>query len=349
MYTADYIYYDGELYHAQKKQHKYIARVQTTKGKYRYFYTREEYAEYKQNKESPKPKKTSMWESVSKFFKKAKNSIRKLFKKSKKELGESLEKGRKFVDEVILGKKKPKKSSISIDGDKKVKYIARIKLPNGKHRYFYDQDEYDRYLSRKEYQKNEPDFMKKVRKIADGDSCLATEDMAEINEEYSPYDKDRSYNCRYCSMAYELRCRGYDVQAADKGSDISYLFRSNLDRLYKNPKEITIDESGKEYTSILNETKLHKKFDYDADTVKRAINKHSGNNTRGEIAVSWKSGGAHSMIYEVDSKGKITIRDCQTNSVHRVEELVGIVNKITITRTDNLELKEGILKCVEDN
>lgn len=348
IYTADYVYYNGELYHAQKKQHKYVARIKTANGKYRYFYTREEYAAYKQNKESPRPKKTSGFKKVSDFFKNITTKITNFFKKSKKEIGKTLDKGRKFVDEVIFGKKK--NGSFLFDTkERKFKYIARVKLSNGKYRYFYNQEEYDRYLQRTEYQKNEPSFMKKVPKIADGDSCMATEDMAEINEDYSSYDKDRSQNCRYCTAAYELRCRGYDVQAADKGNDIGYLFRADLDKFYEDPKQITIDESGKEYRSILNETKVHKKFNYDADMVKNAINNHSGKNTRGELAVSWKSGSAHSMVYEVNNKGEITIRDCQTNDIYRMEDIVGVVDHITITRTDNLTLKKGILKAVEDN
>lgn len=46
MYTADYIYYNGELYHAQKKQHKYIARVQTAKGKSAYAKAAQENIKY---------------------------------------------------------------------------------------------------------------------------------------------------------------------------------------------------------------------------------------------------------------------------------------------------------------
>ena len=215
IYTADYIYYNGELYHAQKKQHKYVARVKTKNGKYRYFYTMDEYKAYKSGESSGKKEKTSKLKAVSNFFKNLKNSVNKILKKTKKELGKSLEKGKKFIDEVIFGKKKTKGNSILIGKEKKVKYVNRIKMSNGKYKYFYDAESYERYMKRINYQKNEPEFMKKVPKISEDKSYTADEDMAEVNKEYSKYDKATSRNCTNCTAAYELRCRGYDVSAAE--------------------------------------------------------------------------------------------------------------------------------------
>lgn len=321
-------------------------------GKYRYFYTREEYNAYRKSKESPEPKKTSKFESVSKFFKKIKNNISKLLKKSKKELGESIEKGRKFVEEVILGKKNGRSDSLFDVKEKVHKYIARVKMSNGKYKYFYDSDAYERYLKRMEYQKNEPDFMKKVPKISEDTAHTAAEDMAEINENYSRYDKSYSLNCANCTTAYELRCRGYDVEAAAYENEFAYWDNGTIYRYskyYKDAHTITLNSDGEEHESVLNGTKLEKKFDYDTNTVEQAIIKHSGKNTRGDISVSWKSGSAHSMVYEVTSKGNIIIRDCQTNDVYSVGDIVHLVNNIRLTRTDNLELKKGILDAVEDN
>ena len=55
------------------------------------------------------------------------------------------------------------------------------------------------------------------------------------------------------------------------------------------------------------------------------------------------------MVYEVDGKVKVTIRDCQTNTVRTLDDLVKQVSGISITRTDNLELRKGILDAVESN
>lgn len=349
--TADYIYYNGELYHASKKRKvKYIAKVPISNGKYRYFYTQEEYDSYKNSKKPKESKSKTALKSVSKFFKNIFAKANKIFKKSKKELGKTLEKGRKFVDEVIFGKKKNGSSLFDVK-DKMTKYIARVKMSNGKYKYFYDAGAYERYLKRMEYQKNEPEFMKKVPKISESDGYTADEDMAKVNTEYSRYDKATSQNCTNCTAAYELRCRGYDVSAADYENyfanyDNASMFRFPL--YYKNAKTIRLDDTGKEHKSPLNNTLAYKRYDYDSRTVTEAILKHSGKNTRGDISVMWKEGLAgHSMVYEVDGKGNVTIRDCQTNEKYTVDSIVKHVNAISITRTDNLELRKGILDAVE--
>lgn len=352
MHTAYYIYYNGELYHASKrKKVKYIAKVPISNGKYRYFYTQEEYDAYKNSKKPKESKLKSKLKSVSKFFKNISNKINKLFKKSKKELGKTLDKGKKFVDEVIFGKKKSD-SSFSIK-EKIHKYIARVKMSNGKYKYFYDAGAYERYLKRMEYQKNEPEFMKKLPKISENDGYTADEDMAEINKEYSKYDKGTSQNCSNCTAAYELRCRGYDVSAAEYENYVTSYDNASMFRFplyYKDAKTIRLDDEGNEHKSPLNNTVAYKRYEYDARTVTEAILKHSGKNTRGDISVMWKEALAgHSMVYEVDSKGEVTIRDCQTNKKYTVESIVKHVNGISITRTDNLELRKGILDAVESN
>lgn len=343
------IVYESELYHSAKRKNvKYIAKVPIGNGKYRYFYTQEEYDAYKNGKKPKESKLKKISKSVSKFFKNIVTKTKKLFKKSKKEIGNTIEKGRKFIDEVIFGKKKGGLSSIK---ERATKYIARVKMSNGKYKYFYDTGAYERYLKRMEYQKNEPDFMKKVPKISEDTALTADEEMAEINEEYSPYDKSTSQNCTNCTAAYELRCRGYDVSAADYKNYVMNYDNASFLRFplyYKDADTIRLDDEGKEHKSPLNNTVAYKRYEYDSRTVTEAILKHSGKNTRGDISVMWKEALAgHSMVYEVDSKGKVTIRDCQTNKKYNVEDIVDRVNAISITRTDNLELRKGILDAVE--
>lgn len=78
---ADYIYYNGELYHASRKNHKYIAKVRKPNGKYRYFYTQEEYNTYKNSKTNGEKSKSK---SVSKLFNNLFKSVKNLFKKPRK-------------------------------------------------------------------------------------------------------------------------------------------------------------------------------------------------------------------------------------------------------------------------
>lgn len=333
-----YVIIGGQLMHAEKKDHKYIAKVKLKNGKYRYFYDKDEYEAYL----NPKKKKRSK----SSIFAK----IKKFFKKTLKESTHAIKKGKKIVKKLLANlddysEKFDKKST----SKRQFKYIKRVKLSNGKYRYFYTNDEYERYVARQKYQNNEPDFMKKTPKIPEDKSFTRGEDMGEVNEDYNPSEDGRSRNCVYCSAAYELRARGYDVQAKEYDNILTYKGSDyHMDTFYENPKMITIDSKGEEHDSILNKTTFYKKHNYADGVINDAILKHSGKNTRGEIRVTWKSGGGHSMVYEAH-ENSVVIRDCQTNKVYTPDQLNKIVDQVTITRTDNLKLKKGILKTVEGN
>ena len=89
---------------------------------------------------------------------------------------------------------------------------------------------------------------------------------------------------------------------------------------------------------------------YIGSDVRMALEANNPPGSRGQFIVSWKSGGGHSMVYEVDSKGHSTIRDCQVNETYTVEEIISYgVSDVMFMRTDNLELNEKILKTVERN
>lgn len=253
--------------------------------------------------------------------------------------------------------------------EKKPKYIAKVKLPNGKYRYFYTQDEYDAYQKRLEYQKNEPDFMKHVRDISENNVYTALEDMEKINEKYSPYSESSSTNCCNCSAAYELRRRGYDVEA--KLADSSY--NGSSSRFYdyfEDAKVLAVYGDGSTMTH--NEKALKKisdgKFnvfdvwknesDYDFYTsnqsytpksIEKAIKNNNPPGSRGMIDVYWKKGGAHSIVYEVNNKGNVVIRDSQTYDEYSLDELADRVKRVQIVRTDNLQVKKDILNAVETN
>ena len=387
IYTANYIYYNGELYHAsdKKSQHKYIKKVKVN-GKWRYYYkdkdTGSKYGTYTDKKglNSYTVKKSDKLFSSKETIKKDKvyknrnveskdvvysegrltrsidravTKLDKFIKKNsnKKFINKSLAKGAKVVSKLLGGNKKNEETKI----DKTHKYIQRIKAASGKYIYFYTQDQYDRYLNKQKYQKKEPGFMKKVPEI---ESVMSSEDdMREINEKYDPYRISRSQNCAYCTAAYELRSRGYDVQAAtNDGSSYLALGADYLTKLYEDPDTIFLNEKGKRDKSRkarkYDGTNKQKETKYNMKTVANSILEYSGKNTRGEFRVTWEQGGSHSMIYEVDKKGKITIRDAQTNTVHDLSEFQSgsySVSRIAITRTDNLKLKKGILKTVENN
>ena len=247
----------------------------------------------------------------------------------------------------------------------------KVKLPNGKYKQFDNKDEYEDYLERLEYQKNEPDFMKKVKDISHNDVFTKFEDMEKINETYDPTDASTSMNCGNCSAAYELRRRGYDVEAKANGDSDEYNGRGDRAYDYFEGAEI-IGIYGDGSTIVHDETFTRKLWDgtytnddfsankdlidymntpqrYTAKTIEKGILANNPPGSRGMIDVEWSTGGGHSIVYEVDKKGKVTIRDSQTYDEYSLDELAPYVKKVRITRTDNLQLKEGILDAVVTN
>lgn len=252
---------------------------------------------------------------------------------------------------------------------KKTGTEKKVKLPNGKTKVFQKIDEYKDYLKRLVYQKTEPEFMKKIPKIGKNKIFNAKEDMNKVNETYNPYNDRTSQNCANCSAAYELRRRGYDVEAKERDSEYNgtgyrlYDYFKNADVLCVNGDGSTFSQNKKwarkawsEGYSKSDRKKYPDDYDftesyqsYSADTITKAITKNNPPGSRGMIDVEWKFGGAHSIVYEVSDKGKVTIRDAQTYDEYSVDELANQIKKVRICRTDNLQLKKGILDAVVPN
>ena len=99
-----------------------------------------------------------------------------------------------------------------------VKYVGKIKLDNGKTRYYYDYDAFRRGCEIYKYQSNEPAFMKKLKETDAEKPTTQKEDASAVNPGHGSEGKYRTVNCVKCTIAYELRRRGYDVQAPDSAS-----------------------------------------------------------------------------------------------------------------------------------
>ena len=254
-----------------------------------------------------------------------------------------------------LKRVKSNKNKVTTKPLKGHKYIAKVKISDGTYRYFYDQDEYDAYLRKKEYQKNSPSFMDEFKKTPVTET--SEEALAKINPHvdwsYSQYKyyndlpdeqvkklKDsgkvsqktvgdtQAYdmNCMNCTTAYELRRRGYDVEAGSwRASNTQY---ASLENWYEGVKVKEVKKT---------------------NNLIKAIQSDNPPGSRGNLMVQWSNGGGHSMAYEVDSKGKVHILDPQTNSVVDEDKLPDLISSAHYTRTDNLKLKEGVLDTVAPN
>ena len=366
-----------ELYHW-----KYINKIKTGSGM-RYFYSMDEYRAYLDGLKGVKDKiekytSTKIGDKTKRFLKKAKSGNK--FTRKLKNIGEkSVDKGRKFAIEKL--------TIIATDKDeeklaKQYKYLHK-EFINGKVRYFYSEDEWDAYQKREEYWDKEPDFMKGLKKSKD--FYTAEEDAILVNPNYESEETQWQYNCAECSAIYELRRRGYDVESNGMGGGFP-LSETELDndfKLYQNLQKVFDNAIGSEfYNSDERFDMLYKNAKVQhvpakddpisaANAIAAEIRKNPPG-SRGEIGVVWDGlfAGGHSMVWELDSNNEIHIIDTQVSGHGRKVEynLSTLTRRMengelsrwfgdgmsgtTITRTDNLEFKPGVLGIIrnsEDN
>lgn len=147
-------------------------------------------------------------------------------------------------------------------------------------------------------------------------------------------------NCTFCTTAYDLRRRGFDVHA---GTTIKGYTNAEIASWYKKGKFTKIEQTPETLTSRSAAQ----------DFIKQSIINSSGEGSRGNITVRWDGTfSGHSMIYEVHD-GKLILMDGQINAVYKNPDIIlSRVNpsSVNFMRTDNLtpdyeKLKKmGIIK-----
>ena len=197
------------------------------------------------------------------------------------------------------------------------------------------------------------DDLKKTSGPVDDDKDMEYVNHSNLDEfALTPYKKgeypkeaDAGYsaNCAYCTLTYEIRQRGYDVEASAISWD-TLNDSAEIGSWYIDPS------TGKTCTpKTIGYTALS---DYE-DTVKKSLLKDVGSDgkARGQFLVYWQGGGGHSVVYEVEN-GKITIRDCQTNEKMSYHDWM-VSNELYATgfeylRTDNKDISKEALKGVRN-
>lgn len=150
-------------------------------------------------------------------------------------------------------------------------------------------------------------------------------------------------NCTYCTTAYDLRRRGFDVVA---GSTKQGTTTDDIATWYKN---------GSFSTATLPKGTLFNTA-RSRQTVKDQIVQHSGEGSRGNLCVTWSQGygSGHSMAYEI-TNGKLVIRDGQSGKTYTDDHKIGPrsvdhilaqvnLNEVQFMRTDNLTPNYELLK-----
>lgn len=184
-------------------------------------------------------------------------------------------------------------------------------------------------------------------------------DMYMANAQYNLFDDENKGNCLLCSMAYDMRRKGYAVHAGandGNGTSDAELRSYYKDELTYSPAGLgskegyihsMMDNAGVPRGSSIDEDieNLSNFFESaDEDTVIKAMqathydhcNKISEDietymppNAEGKLSVGWmpskpnigfESTDSHAMTWETDSDGHVSYRDCQTRETYTPEE-----------------------------
>lgn len=152
-----------------------------------------------------------------------------------------------------------------------------------------------------------------------------SDDMAAVNPKFGYPIEGNAQNCMLCSVAYDLRRRGYDVTA--KMCKTGMYSDKVANEIYENPK---IDTIRKPFS-----------FGWNFQKAQKAIEEKYPEGSRGVLTVSAPLFGGHAMAFEI-SNGKLVIRDAQENKIRRFtddEFKIFDPKSIQVIRTDNLKLK----------
>lgn len=161
------------------------------------------------------------------------------------------------------------------------------------------------------------------------------EDLKVINPLYNDYKADSRMNCVNCSIAYDLRRRGYDVQASEAAFGKS---TNETLSFYKNAELSTdlITSPNK----VVNNPRSPVVKNY-RDSAKKAI-ADVPDNTRGVLLVAWAQapGAGHCVAYD-KTNGVFNIRDAQIGKTitgeKKISRYIDTTYEWQMFRTDNLE------------
>ena len=172
-----------------------------------------------------------------------------------------------------------------------------------------------------------------------------------VNPNYSTGQYEYTKNCSYCSATYDLRRRGYDVEAAPKSRDTN-----NTKTVIATWYEDTTTKDFRSYRDIYKENGV----DVGDGTYKDYLVDHpeeftemlekelisQGDGARGIIGVTWTGyNSGHAFNYEVEN-GKVYIVDSQTNEKLKMIDYISRAESVDYLRTDNREPSEAILNAV---
>lgn len=153
--------------------------------------------------------------------------------------------------------------------------------------------------------------------------------------------KKRTTNCFQCTIAYEMRQRGYDVQANTNygGKNFEYLHAFDIQDSFRVKTKSNTSFGSSEYATT-------------AETAAECYNRVAtqcleyGDGARGAITMHFPLGGGHVMNWIVED-GEFKLVDAQNTEYDEYETFSNTTFDVEVFRLDNAELLPGSTDFVE--
>lgn len=185
------------------------------------------------------------------------------------------------------------------------------------------------------------------------------EDLKHVNPGHKNLDNNTKNNCMLCTIAYEMRRRGYDVTANKASYGYSY---SSVKEIFPDAKirpvegswmPPRLDPKSPTFQNDLRKMRLEMLKNgakasrgLNSDLTKKTVADltRQPNGARGNLMVQWGDGGGHSVFYEIDN-GKLIIRDAQTGKTYNnPAKIINHATMASYARIDNLDFDKKKIK-----
>lgn len=186
-------------------------------------------------------------------------------------------------------------------------------------------------------------FHKKIKEMS------PEEDMERVNPGFRNWDANTKNNCVLCTMSYELRRRGYDVQA----QKATHGYSEELVKDWYTGSKIKRSEGSLSDEDAINNA-IHgypmnatQKSAMIANTVHEVEKQPKG--ARGMLSVTWdRTTSGHALSY-ANENGKMVLYDTQANERYEGDAAKSYLEKcsqISVTRLDNCKINDKYIKEV---
>jgi hypothetical protein len=222
---------------------------------------------------------------------------------------------------------------------------------------FIDRGQANQFLTKNKPLKTDP-----ILRRAMSHDEIMKEVVPQINPRFG--DIGTKMNCRRCTLAYEMRRRGFDVESTHSFSGsgqtsvglqravkqklgehqtVGEYFRSvktAVDKGENIPERTTISALGKNKIFDANTARFER-----SSSIFNALKKEP-DGARGELGLKWEFGGAHSTAWE-KINGVVHIFDAQSGESFTQDTFsrtAASASDAHYTRLDNLDLQTGFLR-----